>query len=61
MVTQTQFTGKDVYARTFDADEESLAASVERLEARGKRANEEFSRRATFIRSSRAAPANRSK
>jgi SAM-dependent methyltransferase len=38
MVKQTQFTGQDVYARTFDADAESLAAIAERLEARGKHA-----------------------
>jgi SAM-dependent methyltransferase len=38
MVKQTQFTGQDVYARTFDADTESLAAIAERLEARGKHA-----------------------
>jgi SAM-dependent methyltransferase len=36
MVTQTQFTGRDVFARTFDADTESLAAIAERLEVRGK-------------------------
>ncbi|MFC0401453.1 methyltransferase domain-containing protein [Paraburkholderia rhizosphaerae] len=36
MVTQTQFEGKDVFARTFDADEESLGAISERLEARGR-------------------------
>jgi ubiquinone/menaquinone biosynthesis C-methylase UbiE len=36
MVSQTQTTGQDVYARTFDADEQSLEAIAARLEARGQ-------------------------
>jgi SAM-dependent methyltransferase len=36
MVKQTEFTGKDVFARTFDADVKSLETITARLEARAK-------------------------
>jgi ubiquinone/menaquinone biosynthesis C-methylase UbiE len=36
MSKQADFTGRDVYARTFDADEVSLASIAARLEARGR-------------------------
>jgi ubiquinone/menaquinone biosynthesis C-methylase UbiE len=36
MVSQTQLTGQDLFGRTFDMDEQSLAVMAARLESRGK-------------------------